>query len=204
MGSRRLPYCVRHYAEVAATERARAVRLKNSPTHYGHVGRTLHWTSVALIVAVVYFGQSLDGLSELERLRINGNHVGFGLLLLVLMIVRFTWRQRNANPVLSYSIRRWQKRSAVSVHWFLYAAVVMQCLIGIAQLVAERDTLAIFDRLIAWDWQLHDAVLRERLNDVHAAIANVIYVAVAVHVTAAIYHQIFGVLDPDEHQSLDD
>ncbi len=43
--------------------------------------------------------------------------------------------------------------------------------------------------------------LSQRLNDVHLAVSNLIYWVLGLHITAAIYHQIFGVLEPEEQSS---
>lgn len=176
--------------------------LKNTPKHYGHIARGLHWTSVTLVLLSVLFGTEIAALAEDEESSAAlAKHSSFGLALLAVMLSRFAWRMKNHNPILSYTIAPWQKRSAMSLHWFLYALVVSQCLLGVAQLLADGSPISFFD------WQLfHGSALaapdvRERLNDVHARFAELIYITVAIHVTAATYHQIFGVVEENSKRN---
>ena len=168
--------------------------LRNSTTHYGQLARVLHWSSVGLILVCVIYGTSIEvpppGEDEAAQI---ARHSSFGLLFLAVMLMRFGWRLANPNPVLSYEIAAWQQRAAISLHWFIYALVVCQCGVGIAQLVAAGSSIAVFDISLVGPLPWQDAVVRDRLNDVHARLANVIYITVAIHVGAAAYHQVFGV-----------
>lgn len=172
------------------------MQLKNSETHYGHVARLLHWTSVALVLMSVMLGAELQALAADEANReLVARHASFGLLLLAVMMMRFGWRLQNFNPVRSYTINGFQKRAAISLHWFLYALVTSQCCVGVAQLLADGLPVAVFDLMLLEASDLGNHELHERLNDVHTSFANLIYITVAIHVCAAIYHQVFGLVD---------
>ena len=90
------------------------VRWKNSATRYGLGGRCLHWLSVALLVTMIVtalpFEEMEAGPEKTELIR---RHASYGLIFLLVMGLRVYWRLANANPVLSYSIRNWQKSCAV-------------------------------------------------------------------------------------------
>lgn len=171
--------------------------LRNSATHYGQVARALHWTSVALMLMSIMLGAELQAMTPADDKTLTiARHASYGLLLMAVLVLRYAWRLANLNPVLSYTLPAWQRRSAISLHWFLYAAVFSQCGIGLAQLVTGSIDIAVFDvTLVRIDGPV-DGELAARLNDVHAALANLIYCAIAVHVSAALYHQVFGVRDP--------
>lgn len=172
------------------------MQLKNSETRYGHVARVLHWTSVGLLLASVILGAELaPPPSAQDRVEVIARHSSIGILLLAVMLMRFSWRLNSLNPVRSYTVSAWQQRAAISLHWFLYAVVISQCLVGLAQLFADGSPIEIFDLVLLESSGMRDDELRERLNDIHASFANVIYVVIAVHVGAAIYHQIFAVVD---------
>lgn len=176
--------------------------IKNSVSHYGQLGRILHWTSVSLLFATVYTSNLFGALDDgSERNGFVADHISYGFALMAVMTARFYWRQTNFNPVLSYSIHAVQKRAAVSVHWFIYAVVIFQSGVGIAQLLSMGRGIAVFGVNLTGMIIPTNNVLAERLNDVHLAISNVIYVVLAVHITAAIYHQVFGVLDPETDTS---
>jgi len=44
------------------------------------------------------------------------------------------------------------------------------------------------------------AGILELMNDLHVRMANLIYLAIFVHLSAAIYHQIFGVVDDNDEE----
>lgn len=172
------------------------MQLINSDSRYGQIARVLHWTSVALILTSVVLGSGLHALGPdetddalLER------HILFGSLLLAVMLLRFAWRLRNANPLLSYTIAAWQKRAAISVHWFLYTVVITQCLVGVIQVLADGAIVSVGQTALFATGSFAETATQERLNDVHARLTDVIYIAVAIHVAAALVHQVFGVVD---------
>ena len=114
------------------------------------------------------------------------------------MLARFFWRQSNPNPIESYSIHALQKRAAISVHWLIYAVVIFQCVIGVAQLIAAEKGISLFGFQLIDPLATRNEEISQRLNDVHLAVSNLIYWVLALHITAAIYHQIFGVLDTED------
>jgi len=178
------------------------VQPRNSKFAYGYVARVLHWSSVALLLGVVVLGTQLADIpDEPDAPQVLSRHVSLGLLLLGVMVARFVWRLCNPNPVLSYALHDIHKRGAISVHWFIYAVVIFQCCLGLAQLLADGEHLVLFEVVGVRFPAFGDVELRERLNDVHKTIANAIYVVIAVHIAGAIYHQLFGVLDVADHDA---
>lgn len=172
------------------------MQLKNSTTHFGHIGRVLHWTSVALLLFSALFGSELGALPPgADSAEAIARHSSVGLLLFATMLMRFSWRLCNLNPVHSYTISAFQRRAAIAMHWFLYSAVVLQCAIGVAQLLTQGAPIAVGSFELLNITRFADAEMAERWNDVHADIANLIYLAVFMHACAAIYHQVFGVVD---------
>jgi len=177
--------------------------VRNSTYHYGQIARLLHWTSVGLLVAAVYSSSLIGSLDEgAARNALIAEHVSYGLTLLCVMCARFLWRQSNPNPIHSYSIYAAQKRIAISVHWFIYAVIIFQSCIGVAQVVTTGQGVSLFGVQLSASLAAQDIELSERLNDIHLALANLIYWVLGLHITAAIYHQIFGVLDPEDQNSV--
>lgn len=157
---------------------------------------------MATLLGVVVYGTAL-GSGEPSALRDTqlNNHVMLGVVLLVVMCTRFAWRLSNPNPVRSYAIRAWQQRAAISVHWFIYALIITQCMVGVVQAAVSEDGLSVFGLGLIEAGLLSDAELFERLHDVHRAFSNLIYMTIAIHVLAALYHQIFGVLEVEKTDS---
>ncbi len=175
------------------------VRLKNSDFSYGQIGRMLHWSSVGVLLASVVSANSMssstNGVSKVDLIT---RHASFGILLLVLMLLRFAWRLNNVNPVHSYTIAAWQRRTAISIHWFLYVMVIIQCCLGIAQIIAKGAAITVFDTILIEASGIRSVEICELMHDLHVRMADLIYLAVFIHLGAAIYHQIFGVVDDDD------
>jgi cytochrome b561 len=123
-------------------------------------------------------------------------HASWGILLLLLMFLRLYWRITNLNPVHSYNIADWQKFSAILIHRLIYFVVITQCISGLVSLLFSNFDISFF-RLI----NIHSFIEYELLNEiskhVHFILSIVIYPLLAIHISAALYHQLFGVHDHD-------
>lgn len=173
-----------------------AAALRNSETQYGILGRTLHWVSVALLLTVIVVSGQFEDLPDgLEKSSLIAQHVSFGIMLFLVMATRFTWRQMNKNPVYSYSMPAWQKRSAITLHYTIYIFVITQCLVGFVMMVFNGEKIAFFDALVVGPIMKTDDAISAFLIGAHAQLSVLVYPLFAIHISAAIYHQIFGVLD---------
>jgi cytochrome b561 len=163
------------------------------------VARVLRWMSVGMLLAITVISSKIQETDiGAAKTAFTSQHVSLGLILLGLMIVRFSWRAVNVNPLESYKTATWQKYLSTSVHWFLYIVIIVQCLIGVCQMMTHSKPLLVFDVLIIEPVAFrYDGVI-ELFNDVHKRFANLIYVVIGLHVLAAIYHQQFSTVNEHE------
>ncbi len=172
------------------------LQFKNSQTQYGLIGRLLHWTSVILLVTLILIaGQFEDMLGGQEKKDLINTHSSIGLLFLLLMLTRFTWRVNNLNPIDSYEIQSWQKILAKSLHRCIYLILIIQCLAGIITIFFNGESFNIFNLVKFESLILKNVFIENIAVNLHAFISFMIYPLFAIHISAAIYHQIFGVLD---------
>lgn len=173
-----------------------SIDLKNSSTQYGLIARILHWTSVAmLLMLIVIASQFSDKDPGPDKLALVIRHSSLGMIFLVLMIARLTWRNLNPNPVRSYSIKTWQKLMAISLHRSIYIILITQCILGLLILLSSGEPWHFFDLLeFPPLFEKADAI-HKAVEGFHYLISVMIYPLFAVHITAAIYHQIFGLVD---------
>src|SRR4029077_17932544 len=93
--------------------------LKNSISHYGKIAIILHWIMAILLICLVILGLYMVSLPiGLEKLKMYGWHKEYGILALMLVIVRFTWRLINKTPYLNIPLL--EKIAARAVHWLFY------------------------------------------------------------------------------------
>jgi cytochrome b561 len=115
--------------------------------HYGTTAKIFHW----LIVALLFVQYPIRWLMpDIHRGMKPGDGMtlhSFGILILVLIVLRFFWRI--THPVASESsLPSWQRLTSEAVHWLLYALVFAATVTGwlfasfLAGLVLSPDTAA--------------------------------------------------------------
>lgn len=148
-----------------------------------------------LVTLILTAAEFEDLESSPGKLDLIHQHASYGLVFLLLMSLRLFWRCTNHNPVHSYNIKNWQKFAAHFLHWSIYVIVITQSLAGILNLVFAGSAIPFFDLFeLPLPIDKHDG-LRELFNSAHYVLSIVIYPLFAIHISAAIYHQLFGVLD---------
>ena len=97
----------------------------------------------------------------------------------------------NKNPVYSYAMSRWQKLAAISVHYSIYAFVIGQCVLGVALKIVSGEAIHIFDYTLAAPIMEKNQGISQVLKDTHSDLTYLAYPLFAIHISTAIYHQIF-------------
>ncbi len=175
------------------------IDLKNSHTQYGLIARLLHWTSVVMLLTIIVVAsQFADQAPGPEQLELISLHSSIGIMLLMLMITRLIWRNLNPNPIHSYSIKSWQKLLAISLHRSIYLIIIAQCVLGVLMLLTGGETFRFFDLFELPPLLEKASPIHEKILGFHYLISVMIYPLFAIHITAAIYHQIFGLVEDHE------
>ena len=153
--------------------------LKNTNTAFGWFARLLHWTSVLLVLALFVGISGLDVPPKLyARADYVDTHVALGWTLLVVMILRLSWRLTNANPLLGWRMRRAQRAVALTLHRGMYVVVGSACITGV---VAGGDALP--------DWV-----------QVHAQACWILLAVIVVHAGIATANLLFADVPQDANQ----
>jgi len=107
------------------------VGLKNTPTEFGSLAKTLHWLVAIGIFALIYLGLEQSGLERgPEKTEIRFIHGSIALAVFTLMTLRIIWRVINEVPAHPDGMPAWQRFGATVVHWGLYGAVFLQLIAG--------------------------------------------------------------------------
>jgi len=98
--------------------------------HYGATAKICHWLIVGLLAAQYPIGWLMPDIHRgVKPGAAMTFHVSFGMVVLVLIVLRFAWRL--AHPVAPEgSLRPWQRLSSEAVHWLLYALVLATTVTG--------------------------------------------------------------------------
>ncbi len=93
---------------------------RNTENRFGTIAIILHWLLAILMLGLLALGLYMVRLPiSIQKLQYFGWHKEFGILVLMLVTVRFTWRLRNRVPSLA-GLEKWEITAAHAVHWAFY------------------------------------------------------------------------------------
>ncbi|HET7204729.1 MAG TPA: cytochrome b [Steroidobacteraceae bacterium] len=164
--------------------------LRNTAEAYGSLSKFLHWAIVLLIVSQYFIAEAAEdaGKDTPERASLMGWHVSFGMLVLLLALVRIAWKIANKGQPAVLGQVAWQRKAATAGHGILYLLILLQPLSGWLVVSSGGSPAGFFGwfdfpALVAENHGLHEA-----LEEVHEVLFNVLLVVAVVHVAAALYH----------------
>jgi cytochrome b561 len=168
-------------------------RSDTSRGRYGAVAIALHWL-IALLIAFNFIAAWIaDEFPKDQARQIMGNHVAFGVCILLLTVVRIVWRITHRGPPL-LPMARWESILAHAVHGLIYLAMLAVPLAGYLMESAWSggkpiDMFGLFHfpgLPLAQDKDLAEDVFGE----LHEVFAYGLLALLALHVAGALKHQL--------------
>jgi cytochrome b561 len=165
---------------------------------YNSVAIALHWLVAIAIIGLLAVGKWMTSLPEADPLRFTATqwHKSFGILVLVLSVVRLIWKFAHRSPPLPDSMKAWEKFAAGSMHLLLYLLMFLLPITGWYMVSASPLNLStlLFGVVplphLPIDWFAMD---KEQLTtlflDAHHLLSSVLLAMVIFHVLAALRHQ---------------
>ncbi|HVY59348.1 MAG TPA: cytochrome b [Xanthobacteraceae bacterium] len=159
-------------------------------TGYTGIARTLHWLILALLIVQFAVGWLMPHIGrDTPVTTLIGLHFSFGVLVLVVALVRLGYRLSHREPPPEDGIPPWQTGTARLVHWLLYLLLLVVPILGWINASWRGMPVTFFGlfdmpkivatRAAGWGWT----------GDVHMLLANYAMLAlVGLHVLAALYH----------------
>ncbi|HET9694726.1 MAG TPA: cytochrome b [Steroidobacteraceae bacterium] len=164
--------------------------LRNTAEAYGSLSKFLHWAIVLLIISQYFIAEAAEeaGDGTPERASLMAWHISFGLLVLLLALVRIAWKIVNKGQPAVIGQVAWQRTAASVGHGLLYLLILLQPLSGWLVVSSGGSAAGFFGwfhfpALVAENHDLHEA-----LEEVHELLFNVLLGVAVVHVAAALYH----------------
>lgn len=161
---------------------------KNTENRFGLISILLHWVLAFLMIGLTALGLYMVRMSiSIQKLQFYGWHKEWGMLALMLVIVRLTWRLRNINPALD-AIPAWEEFSARAVHWafyfFMFALPITGWLItSSADLPVSFFGLLTFPNLVSGN-----EPNRLLFSTIHEWLGYALIVTFCMHTGAALKH----------------
>ncbi len=159
-----------------------------TPIRYHVSLRVLHWLIAVMLVAMLFTGTFVLGETlnaDPNKLSVLRMHMIGGGLVLVLTLLRLFFRMKTAHPAPLLTGNVWADRLAPSVHWLLYVLVLVMAGSGMGIALQAGLPVILFAGQGSLPQDFNDLLPRS----VHGAIATVLFLFIALHVAAALYHQ---------------
>lgn len=178
--------------------------LRNTRDHWGQITRGLHWLMAAMLLVQVPLGFMmvdaydawLAGHGDTALvMQLSRAHNTTGFLLLILVLLRLSWRLGNPSPELPGALLAWQRFVARATHISLYALLLVFPLSGWAALSAYEGDFPIF-------FFGRDDVFRivpqaspgspfnsDLFGEMHETCWKIGAVVLLLHISAALWHE---------------
>lgn len=149
----------------------------------------LHWLIALLICAAFPLGVYMHELPlSPDKLKLYSYHKWIGITVLMLAVIRATWRLTHTAPPLPGGITRWQRRASQVVHALLYLLILAIPLSGWLMSSAKGFQTVWFGVLPLPDLIGKDKALGELLAGVHTTLNFTLLALVILHVAGALKH----------------
>lgn len=155
---------------------------------YTATAKTLHWLTAALVLTIIPVGIAMGYAQGPLQDFLFHIHRSFGVVLIPIIIYRFYYRLTHKPLPLPADIEPMQKLAAETVHWALYALLVVQPIIGWIATSAYRAPILFF-----WTFTLppvwpENRAFSEQLFVLHKWIGFVVAFLLCAHIGGALFH----------------
>ena len=171
--------------------------LGNSPRSYGSVAKTLHWLTALLILTAIPLGVVANNLpyDTSDQLATKGwlfsLHKTVGIAAFMVAVLRILWATSQPKPALLHPDRRLESWAAETVHWMLYASLVIVPLSGWLHHAATQGFAPIL-------WPLGQSLPLVPVNDGiahffaawHWLFTKVLVASLILHIAGAMKHHL--------------
>lgn len=163
--------------------------MRNTAESWGTVARLLHWLVAVLVIVQIGLGWAAVAwrLSPL-KLDLFVLHKSFGLVVLLLMLLRLLWRLAGPAPALPAGMSGLQRAAAGLSHLLLYLVLLALPLSGWVLSSAANIPFRVFWRLPLPALVAPDKAVETAAAAVHLGLVLALSALLLLHVGAALWH----------------
>ena len=163
--------------------------MKNTAITYGVVAKSLHWLLFLMLTFSIVAGNFLASLPKgAEKLQVAGMHKSFGVVILMLILLRLVWRLINETPRLPNETTAGEAFIAKAMHWGLYVLMFAQPLSGIMMSQAAGFPVSFFGFFEFPVFLDKNPELAKTFLTIHGTVWILLVIAVIGHAGAALRH----------------
>jgi cytochrome b561 len=170
---------------------------RNSPTRYGLVAMLLHWLIALAVLAMLALGFVMGEVREGSALQFQlfQWHKSIGITILLLTVLRLTWRLMNRQPPFPPTMRPWERALARATHFGFYVLLFALPLSGWAMVsTSPLGIPTLLYGVVPWPnlpWAAraeNPEALEATLSEAHELLAFGMIALLVLHVAGALRH----------------
>lgn len=164
--------------------------LKNSSSQYGWLSIAFHWVTAIGVFALFALGLWMMSLDYYDAWYKQGPdlHRSFGVLLILLVVVRLLWRIFTPQPKPLANHKPWERIGAHIAHGLLYGLLILMFPTGYLITTAEGQALDVFSWFSIPATITDINLLADKAGEAHEIIAFTIIGLAGVHALGALKH----------------
>ena len=149
--------------------------------------RLFHWLTAALVLTMLGIGLAMvASLADYHRL--VSIHRPLGILILIVVVIRFVNRHYSALPPFPATMSPRERSVASASELFLYALLVVQPLIGWGMLSAARYPITLYGSIHLFPILPYNVMLYAVLRRAHTVLAYLLLLTFLAHFGAVLFH----------------
>lgn len=164
------------------------MQINNTNKRYGLIAILLHWVMAILIVGLLAMGLYMTRIPvSLLKLKLFGWHKEYGMLVLMLVMLRIVWRTTHLIPSLS-ELTAFERMAARTVHWAFYAFMIALPITGWLITSAAGLEISFFGLFLIPNLISPNEKVRVLCQEIHQWLSYGLIVTFCGHVGAALKH----------------
>jgi cytochrome b561 len=149
--------------------------------------RALHWLMAAMVLAMLLIGFAMvTSLTHYHRL--VSAHRPLGIVILVLVVIRFVNRMRSTLPPFPATMSRRERQAAHVSELLMYGLLFTLPLVGWGMLSAGSFPVVLFGPVHLPRILPDNAKLYWALRQAHTVLAYLLFATILAHLTAVLFH----------------
>jgi cytochrome b561 len=161
---------------------------RNTTRTWGSLSKAFHWLIVLLIINQWWIAERAEELKGLAKLEALAWHKSFGMTVLMLAVLRLTWRLMNPTPELTTETKPWERVLAKMSHFLLYALIFSMPLTGWMMSSAKNYPVSWFKLFQFPDLVAPAEQTFHQMHDLHHLLFKVLVGVALLHIAGALKH----------------
>lgn len=163
------------------------MQLKNSQTKFGLIAILFHWVMAIFIIALLILGLYMVALPiSFEKLKLYGWHKEYGMLVLLLVVLRSIWRVANMIPELA--LPWYEVFAARAVHYAFYVFMFAMPITGWLITSAAGLPVSFFGWFVFPNLITPNPDSLKLFELIHEWLGYALIVTILLHTSAALKH----------------